>query len=103
MLINGEQKVSGRIFKCIYCGNEIFSAADDDLDLIESPSFFSPKKVTNVRGEDDKFSSDIMELFCRRCGLSVGYKLIDRSELIGDRNYIRVNMLEMSSDLQAVA
>jgi peptide methionine sulfoxide reductase MsrB len=96
--------VKGNIFRCTYCGNEVFSIEDIDVDLKESSSFLSPRQLTNIRGvADERFPSDMVELFCLRCGMSLGYKLVDRSGLIGDMNYIRVNMLELSNELQAVA
>lgn len=93
-----------RVCRCIYCGNELFEIEDDALDLKEHRSIFSPEHVINVRGvEDKRFPSDRVELFCCRCGVSLGYMLVDRSGLMGDRTYIRANMLEVSSDIEDVA
>jgi len=87
----------GRTFRCIYCGNTIFADECAEDNTNEWPAFLSPEYVINVRAEEDKrFPRDMLELFCHRCGMSLGYKLVDRSGLIGSWNYIRTSMLEVS-------
>jgi peptide methionine sulfoxide reductase MsrB len=99
-----DRSVKGRVCECLYCGNAIFSVEDNDVDLKENPIFLSPKQVINVCGvEDSKFPSDRIELFCCRCGVSLGYMLLDRSGVVGDSTFIRANMLEVSSNLQGAA
>jgi peptide methionine sulfoxide reductase MsrB len=91
------QALKSRVYRCIYCGNEVFSIEDDRFDPNDCMSFLSPKRVTNVNIVEDKiFPYDKVELFCGRCGVSLGHKLIDRSGLIGDKTVIRLNMLEAS-------
>ena len=100
-----DYSTENKILKCIYCGNSIFSVDDESLDLKDTPSFISTKTVVNVKGEETSgFRSDKIELLCCRCGLSLGYKLVDRSGCAGNsNNYIKVNVLEVSSNLQVAA
>ena len=93
--------VKNRMCRCAYCGNTIFSIEDGNFDLKENSTFLSPERVKNVTGaENSNFPSEKMELFCCRCGLSLGYKLNNISGLMGKRYYIRVSMLELSSNMQ---
>jgi peptide methionine sulfoxide reductase MsrB len=97
MEVEKDRTFKSRIYRCIYCGNEVFSIEDDRFDPNDCMSFLSPKRVTNVNIVEDKiFPYDKVELFCGRCGVSLGHKLIDRSGLIGDKTVIRLNMLEAS-------
>jgi peptide methionine sulfoxide reductase MsrB len=83
---------------CIYCGNPIFTIREEDLLSDEWPSYLSPSHVFNVNFvEEDNSSNDKGELFCNRCGVFLGYKLIDRSGLIGDKNFISARNLQLSS------
>ena len=93
----------GRICKCNYCGNSLFSVEDENFDLKDS-SFFSPKMVVNVKvRKDEREMSGKTELLCSRCGVSLGYKIVDMAGKCGESNHIRVNRLEMSTELKGAA
>lgn len=66
------------VYKCVCCGNELFSS-DTKFDSGTGwPSFWSPLKIENVKYETDT-SYDMIrtEVMCNKCGAHLGHLFDD--------------------------
>ncbi|HXW03123.1 MAG TPA: peptide-methionine (R)-S-oxide reductase MsrB [Nitrosarchaeum sp.] len=66
------------VYKCVCCGNELFSSETKFNSGTGWPSFFAPINEKNVKSETD-ISYDMLrtEIMCNKCGAHLGHVFDD--------------------------
>ena len=66
------------VYKCVVCGNELFSSETKFESGTGWPSFYAPLRRENIREEtDESYSMRRTEANCNRCGSHLGHVFDD--------------------------
>ena len=86
-------------YKCVACGNELFSS-DTKYDSGSGwPSFWAPVDAGNVATERDvSFGVERIEVHCDRCGAHLGHRFPDGPNPTGQRYCMNSASLRLDRD-----
>ena len=87
------------IYKCIYCGNKLFSSETKFDSGSGWPSYFAPISESNIKLESDKsLGMERVEVLCANCNAHLGHVFKDGPKPTGLRYCINSTSLDLTKD-----